>query len=157
MNIRKLGINDINVIINLRIDYLLSERGPMTREEQDDVKQKMKAYINKWMPDGSFVVFIAEDNDNICSTAFLSVVERPPRVAFQSYLVGTVYNVFTFPNYRRKGIATKVLSALLDEARIMGIGHIDLMSTNDGKYLYEKIGFQMNNYTPMRLTLKQYD
>ena len=154
MNIKKLGINDIDSIVNLRIDYLLSERGPMTQEEQKDVKQKMEVYIKKWMPNDGFIVFVAEDNDDVFSTAFLSVVERPPRIAFQSYLVGTVYNVFTYPNYRKRGIATKVLLALLDEARNVGVEYIDLMSTSDGKYLYEKIGFQLNNYTPMRITLK---
>ena len=73
MNIRKLGTNDIDLIAKLRIDYLLSERGPMTEEEQNDVKQKMEVYAKKWMPHKGFIVFIAEKNNNIFSTAFLSV------------------------------------------------------------------------------------
>ena len=154
MTIKKLGIGDMELILNLRIDYLLADRGPMTQEEQNDIKYKMKAYVEKWLPNNSFMALIAEEDDVVLSTAFLSIVEKPPRIAFQSYLVGTIYNVLTYPDFRKKGIASKVLSALLKEARAAGVSYMDLMATNDGKYLYEKMGFQINNYTPMRITLK---
>ena len=153
MNIRKAGIDDIDLIIKLRIDYLREERGLTSLEEQEILKDELKVYLHKRIPSGDFIVFIAEDNGNIISTAFLSVIERPPRTALSSNLTGTIYNVFTYAEFRRKGYATKVISAILEEAKVLNIASVDLLATEDGKYLYEKLGFQTVNYTYMRKKL----
>jgi GNAT superfamily N-acetyltransferase len=83
----------------------------------------------------------------------MSIVERPPIIAFSSYLVGTVYNVFTYPQYRGKGIATKVMTELLSEAKLLGVAAVDLMSTEEGKQLYANLGFRVSNYTSMNKLL----
>ncbi|WP_413228454.1 GNAT family N-acetyltransferase, partial [Clostridium sp. CS001] len=54
-----------------------------------------------------------------------------------------------YPQYRGKGIATKVMTELLSEAKLLGVAAVDLMSTEKGKPLYVSLGFQINNYTSM--------
>ncbi|NLM62500.1 MAG: GNAT family N-acetyltransferase [Clostridiales bacterium] len=54
-----------------------------------------------------------------------------------------MYNVYTNPEYRRRGIATQVMTALLQEAEKLNVAVIDLLSTDDGKSLYEKLGFKV--------------
>jgi len=143
MKIRKAGLDDIDILVKLRMDFL-SEDKNLTREECADITQRLEIYLKKYMPTDGFAAFIAEDNGHILSTAFLSIAERPPRAAFSSSLTGTVYNVFTYPEFRKQGIATKVMTALLEEAEKLDIVYIDLLSTNDGKYLYEKLGFSIS-------------
>lgn len=92
---------------------------------------------------------IAENENEVLATAFMSMVERPPLIAFSSYLVGTVYNVFTYPQYRGQGIATKVMNELLSEAMLLGVVAVDLMSTEKGKSLYKNLGLQVSSYTSM--------
>jgi ribosomal protein S18 acetylase RimI-like enzyme len=117
------------------------------------LKTRLRDYFEKWIPVDGLIACIAENNGDICSTAFLSIVERPPRAADSSYLVGTIYNVYTYPTHRRKGFATEVMRALLSEAKIHNVASVDLLSTDDGKRLYEKLGFQLTSYTPMRMKL----
>jgi len=154
MLLRKATIDDIELLLKLRIDYLLDENKIKSIDDADILKIKLRDYFNKWIPVDGFIAYIAEIDGEICSTAFLSIVERPPRTADSSYLVGTVYNVYTYPNYRRKGIATEVMRALLSEAKQQGVASVDLLSTNDGKHLYEKLGFELPSYTFMRKKLK---
>ena len=156
MLIRKATVNDIGLLIKLRIDYLLDENKIKSIDDVDILKVKLHDYYEKWIPVNGFIAYIAEDNNNVFSTAFLSIVERPPRTADTSYLVGTVYNVYTYPNHRRKGIATKVMQALLSEAKQRDVASIDLLSTDDGKHLYEKLGFELPSYTFMRVKLKKH-
>lgn len=153
MQIRRATIDDIDLLIRLRLDYLLDENKLQSLDDLDGITAKLREYFGKWIPVGGFIALIAEDNGNVVSTAFLSIVERPPRNANTSYLVGTVYNVFTYPEYRRKGIATKVMQKLLEEAKSLDIASVDLLSTQDGKPLYEKLGFHIANYTAMRLKI----
>ncbi|MDO5346929.1 MAG: GNAT family N-acetyltransferase, partial [Lachnospiraceae bacterium] len=52
-----------------------------------------------------------------------------------------IMNMYTNPNYRRKGIAYHTLELLIEEAKNKGIRHISLETTDMGKLLYERYGF----------------
>ena len=55
-------------------------------------------------------------------------------------------NMYTKPEYRRKGIAIKMLDILVKESNNKGITAISLEATDMGRPLYEKYGFvKMNN------------
>lgn len=148
MRVRKLGKEDIDLLIKIRMDYLFAEKGVFSDEEVQDIRKKLEEYFTKYLNKG-FIAMIAENENEVLATAFMSMVERPPLIAFSSYLVGTVYNVFTYPQYRGQGIATKVMNELLSEAKLLGVVAVDLMSTEKGKSLYKNLGFQVSSYTSM--------
>ena len=50
-------------------------------------------------------------------------------------------NMYTSPEYRRKGIAYKTLDMLVKDAKSRRITEITLESTKMGRPLYEKYGF----------------
>ena len=52
-----------------------------------------------------------------------------------------IMNMYTNPNYRRKGIAYKTLDMLVEAAKDRGIKQISLEATEMGRPLYEKYGF----------------
>jgi GNAT superfamily N-acetyltransferase len=153
MIIRKASVGDIDLLIQFRIDYLLEEQKVQSLDDIKIIKSKLRNYLSKWIPVDGFIAFIAEDNNEAYSTAFLSIVERPPRNASTSYLVGTVYNVFTYPQHRGRGIATQVMSMLLGEAKSLCVSSVDLLSTKAGRHLYEKLGFVDSCYDSMRIKL----
>ena len=148
MKVRKLGKEDMDLLIKIRMDYLFAEKGVFSDEEVQDIRKKLEKYFTKYLNKG-FIAMIAENENEVLATAFMSMVERPPLIAFSSYLVGTVYNVFTYPQYRGQGIATKVMNELLSEAKLLGVVAVDLMSTEKGKSLYKNLGFQVSSYTSM--------
>jgi GNAT superfamily N-acetyltransferase len=151
VNIRKATLKDIETLIQARIDYLNDETNSHDNFDTDGLRSKLREYFNKWIPSNGLVAFVAEEADEICATAFLSIIERIPKKAASANLVGIVYNVYTYPRYRKKGIATKVMSALLEEAKALGLACIDLLATDAGKPLYEKLGFgRITDYTSMR-------
>ena len=55
-------------------------------------------------------------------------------------------NMYTNPEYRRKGIGYKTLDMLVQDARSKGVTAISLEATEMGRPLYEKYGFiRMND------------
>ena len=52
-----------------------------------------------------------------------------------------IMNMYTKPEYRRKGIAIKTLELLVKDAQEKEITDISLEATDIGKPLYEKFGF----------------
>jgi ribosomal protein S18 acetylase RimI-like enzyme len=97
-----------------------------------------------------FAVF-ADDTGRIASVAYLILSERPPAPAFPDGRIGTVMNVLTYPEYRRRGFATQIMQRLIAIAREMDLASVDLLATGDGVDLYSKLGFGVSEYTPMRL------
>lgn len=56
-----------------------------------------------------------------------------------------IMNMYTLPEYRRRGIAAKTLDMLVKDAWNKGIRAISLEATDMGRLLYEKYGFVKMN------------
>lgn len=154
MVIRKATVQDIDTLIQLRMDYLVGERDTLSDEEVTAMKQQLKPYFSKHISDNTFIGMLAETEGQVVSVAYLVISEKPASPSFITGMTGTLLNVLTYPEYRHKGIATKVINKVIEEARLLDVSSIDLSATSDGKPLYVKLGFHISNYTSMRLLLK---
>ena len=52
-----------------------------------------------------------------------------------------IMNIYTRPEYRRRGVAYHVLDLLVRDCRERGVDFISLEATDLGRPLYEKYGF----------------
>ena len=154
MIIRKATMEDIDILIKLRIDYLLADVGNLTEEEENIIRSQLTTYYVKHI-NHDFIALLAEIDNKVVSTAFLVISEKPANPAFITGKTGTLLNVFTYSEYRRRGIATKVICQIIEEAKKLGVSSIDLYATPDGKPLYKKLGFTepKSKYTAMKLQL----
>lgn len=155
LKIRRATLDDVSLLIKLRIDYLTDSRGVLSEDETKAVTAQLKYYFEKYIPSGDFIGVIAEINGCAVSNAFLAISEKPANPSFITGKIGTLLNVHTYPEYRRKGYATKVISEIISEAKKMNLSFIELSASSDGKPLYEKLGFSVSNsgYTSMKLKL----
>jgi GNAT superfamily N-acetyltransferase len=152
MIIRKATLNDIDLLIRLRIDYLTEDGRTLSQEDEIAIKKQLKYYFNKHIPSNTFIGVFAEIDGDVVSTAYFAIYEIPASAPLAG-ITGTFFNVLTYPEHRRKGIATKVINTIIDEAKVIGVSHINLSATSDGKHLYEKMGFKESSYTAMGLRL----
>jgi GNAT superfamily N-acetyltransferase len=152
MNIRKADMGDLNTLVELRLDCLRAMDG-LSEEEEAVVRPKLKPYFTEHL-DRDLIVAVAETSDGtIVSTAFIVTLERPPKPSFITGRVGTLLNVYTRTEYRGKGVATGVVSYILEEARKINVSMVDLTATPDGKPIYVKLGFKKPHYEEMELQL----
>ena len=155
MVVRLASVEDLEALCRLRIDYLVADRGSLSADEEAAVRKQLQDYIPRCLG-RSFVAVLAEVHGKVASTAFLAVAEKPANPAFITGLTGTLLNVLTYPAYRRRGLATKVLVRIIEEAKRLGLSSIELSATQEGRPLYEKLGFAepRSDYTPMKLQLQ---
>lgn len=59
-------------------------------------------------------------------------------------------NVYVEKEFRRKGIARKMIELLVDEAKERGVTEISLDATDEGRKLYEAMGWHTNNEAMMK-------
>ena len=137
---RKLNENDLDVFIKMRINQLCEEGA----KEDIDLEPALRDYYLRHLSDGTFVSWLALDNDRIIGTSGMSIVEKPPYFGCPSGKIGLLSSMFTDPSYRRKGIAKTLLSKVIDEAKAQGCGTVQITASDMGVLLYSDFGFEKN-------------
>lgn len=136
VTVRRATTDDIGVLVDLR-EAFVSEFS----DEQTD-RAPIAEYLQRAVPLESFLVWIVVDAGRVLATAGMVVYERMMRSKGAGVgLEGYVLNVYTYPEFRHRGYARLAMDALLECARERSI-RLTLLSTEDGRPLYEKLGFE---------------
>ena len=110
---RRLTDKELDIFIKMRINQLHEEGA----KEDIDIEPALRDYYQRHMADGTFISWIALDNEKIIGTSGMSIVEKPPYFGCPSGKIGLLSSMFTDKAYRRKGIAKELLSRVVNEAR----------------------------------------
>lgn len=137
---RKLSIQDLDTFINMRISQLLEEGAKQTF----DLQPNLLDYYNRHLKDGTFVSWLALNDDKIIGTSGMSFVEKPPYFSNPSGKIGLLSSMYTLENYRRMGIAKTLLDKVINEARTYGCGAVQITASDMGTLLYTNYGFKKN-------------
>lgn len=138
---RKITDKDIDIFIEMRINQLREEGA----KEDIDLVPALRDYYQHHISDGTFISWIALDNEKIIGTSGISIVEKPPYFGCPSGKIGLLSSMFTDKAYRRKGIAKQLLSRVVNEAREQGCGTVQITASDMGVLLYSDFGFTKNN------------
>ena len=137
---KKLTTNELDTFIKMRINQLREEGA----KEDIDLKPALYEYYTKHLTDGTFVSWIAINNNKIIGTSGMSFVEKPPYFGCPSGKIGLLSSMYTDKEYRRQGIGKKLLSIIIDEARQYGCGTVQITASDMGVLLYSDFGFVKN-------------
>ena len=137
---KKLTEKELDTFIDIRINQLREEGS----EEDIDLKPALKDYYVRHMADGTFVSYIALDGEKMIGTSGISFVEKPPYFGCPSGKIALLSSMYTLKEYRRLGIAYKLLSMVVDEAKKYGCGTVQITASDMGVLLYTKFGFVKN-------------
>ena len=97
------------------------------------------------MKSNEFFAWIAESNNEIIATSGLSFLQKPPHFINLTGKFAYIMNMYTKPEWRRKGIGLALLEKLIEEIKKKGIESVVLHATPYGRPLYEKYGFREND------------
>ena len=137
---RKLTEADLEAFIEMRVAQLREEGA----KEELDLRPALNDYYIRHLADGTFVSWLALENGRIVGTSGMSFVEKPPYFACPSGRIGLLSSMYTIKEYRRQGIAKKLLSLVVEEARQYGCGAVQITASDMGVLLYTDFGFKKN-------------
>jgi len=150
---RKMGENDLDIFIKLRLDFLYETNKELTEKNKVLIIDSLKKYYIKYLLNNEFIGIICEYNNTVISAAFLAINEKPANYYFINGKVGTLLNVYTYPEYRKNGISTKILEIIIKEAKEQNVSEIELTATKDGEKIYYKFGFDESEMKYMKLKI----
>ena len=96
--------------------------------------------IKAWTPDDMPTVCL-----NVIKANPYFLIEGPEKkpvaTGFLDISAGTVEAIFTLPEFTGQGLATRILEAIIGEARSRGFKSLALSATPNARSFYEKHGF----------------
>lgn len=154
MIIRRADRRDIPELTKLRLCYIATDFGEPRPEMRREFERRLPDYFERRL--GSELrAYVCEEEGRLISCVLMLVTERPVSPGFPTGYIGTLLNVFTMPEYRRRGIAGSLVRMAIADGRDLGLSHIELQATDQGQSLYSEIGFVSHNprHTPMKYQL----
>ena len=153
IQIREIGLDEVELLTNYRIAYLTEMQGEQNEEYLEKLKNEHNQYFSEALAGERFFAFLAELNGEIVSFGAMVIKKIPGDFNQSSYLEGDILNMYTVPFARRKGISELILQQHLNEAMKRGISKVSLHTTKDGEKLYRKFGFSEPVYPILELCL----
>lgn len=153
--VRRATIDDIAIITKHR-RAMFQDMGSGTRESLDAMDLKFTPWIARKLASGNYLGwFIINPQNDVVASAGLWLIDWPPGPLDQSEHRGYIYNVYTQPDYRQRGLARKLVKIVIKHCRENKIKIVALHASEQGRKLYESLGFKQTN--EMRLTLVEKD
>ena len=151
ISIRKATVSDIPDLVKLR-RLMFESMGHDNHELLDAGDLAVETFFQEFIPVNKFQGWVAvNSHGDIVSNIGLIIDHHPPSPRNLSGKIAYLMNLCTLSNYRRQGIARKLLDEALTTIKQMGIKKVTLHATELGKGLYTQLGF--TNTSEMRLRL----
>ena len=143
--VRRATVADVDVLVDLRFAFV-TEFAP-DEGDDDPARVSVAEYLRRALPSEEFIAWVVEEGGEVVATGGMVVYERMMRSKGAGVgLEGYILNVYTLPSHRRRGYALRMMEELLGCASERGI-RLTLLATDDGRPLYEKLGFTNDERT----------
>lgn len=130
--------NDIERLMSIRFEMLkVVNNLPEEYEYSDEIINESRDYFLN----GDQMTVLAIDGDAVIGCASMSFLKIMPTFDHPTGKRAHLMNVYTRHEYRRQGIAQKMVELLIEKTWEKGATEISLDATTLGRPLYERIGF----------------
>lgn len=111
----------------------------------DDMERRFLPWVEDQLAHGRYLGWFATSGGEVVAGAGLWLMDWPPHILGRSTLRGNIVNVYTEPACRRQGLARRLTQLAIDWSWANDIDVIILHASEDGRALYESMGFRPSN------------
>ena len=142
MLIRTITPEDIEIITGMRIQMLDEvTEDPLPAELENQIRR----FVWKHMCDRTCLGVVAEVDGRVVADAVIYLFETMPDEVNVRGLTAMLYNVFTLPEFRGRGIMAQMLPEVIKLAREAGAVELKMTAEKKAIPLYERMGFHVND------------
>lgn len=142
---KRAGIEDIELLVKTRIEVLRAANRLSDDTEMPLVEHQSREYYKEALQAETHTAYLVFDGERVIGAGGVSFFKVMPTYHNPTGWKAYIMNMYTNPDYRRKGIAYHTLELLVKEAKKKGVSHISLEATDMGRPLYERYGFVKMN------------
>lgn len=138
---KRAGLEDIELLVKTRIEVLRAANRLSDDTEMSLVEQQSREYYEEYLQTEAHIAYLVFEGERFIGAGGVSFFRVMRTYHNPTGWKAYIMNMYTKPNYRRKGIAYHTLEILIEEAKKKGVKHISLEATDTGRPLYERYGF----------------
>jgi GNAT superfamily N-acetyltransferase len=166
LSFRRAGEGDVPALVELRLEFmrLIKDAGG---EDEEGWRAELSSTFSAELASGLMVAWICLEAEETIAAGGIAFAAPPDAEAGTGASAGAgagvgaedegaaerraslaleagealIFNMYTRPGWRRRGIATELLRRSVGEGRARGITRFRLQSTPDSRAMYERAGF----------------
>jgi GNAT superfamily N-acetyltransferase len=143
---------DCRVILYQR-RRMFEDMGEGTPKDLDQMIEATAPWLASALADGSYRGWLAETPEQrVVAGGGVLVSPWPAGPYDPCTRRALILNLYTEPEFRRRGLARQLMLLMIQSLTEQGFKSVVLHASNEGRLLYEKLGFVPTN--EMRLRLK---
>lgn len=147
--VRRAALDEFTIAVEMRAN-MSDEMGNSFDARSPHWRTRFCAHFAGKQGTGRGQLFFATVETGIAGMAIVSIVEHYRTEVFGERHA-RINAVFVKPQYRRRGIAHALMRAAIDWARAQRCVIVTLGASEDGRPLYEQLGFSATNDMALRL------
>jgi GNAT superfamily N-acetyltransferase len=147
--VRAATVDDLATVIRHR-HAMFAEMG-FPVESLRAMDREARPYFAHAFEEGTYHHWFVDCGGHVAASAGVSVTPFYPGPRDARPQRAWMLNVYTEPEYRRLGMAARLVEVVIEWCRGNGIGNLYLHASEFGRPLYERLGFVSSN--EMRLDL----
>jgi GNAT superfamily N-acetyltransferase len=130
---------------------MFRDMGEGTVEELDRMVEVASPWLARALADGSYRHWLALDaSGRVAGGGGVLLCPWPANPKDPCTERAVILNVYTEPEFRKRGIARKIMLAILAWVEERGLRAVNLHASAEGRNLYEKLGFEATNEMRLR-------
>ena len=146
IQIRQATIQDIDLLMRWRMEvlhevFVIPPEQSVT-ELEAELEAENRHYYQKELPQGGHIACFAYIGEEIVGCGGMCLYHEMPSPDNPNGKCAYLMNIYARPQFRRHGIGNKVVRWLIAQAEQLGITKIYLETSEDGRPLYQEIGFR---------------
>lgn len=150
VTIREAGPGDLETILHHRRSMFRDMREG-SAEELDRMVEVARPWVARALADGSYRHWVAVDaSERVAGGGGVLLSPWPANPHDPCTERAVILNVYTEIEFRRRGIAQRVMQTILAWIKIYGLQSVNLHASEEGRALYEKLGFIQTNEMRLR-------
>ena len=136
--IRDASLDDVDVLVHHRVAMFQDMGVPL---DAAAVGGAFRPWLLDMMPKGLYRAWLVESGSRVIAGGGITILPWPPGPRYFSGRLAFVYNVYTEPDHRHRGLGRMVMEAIHAWCREERIGSLALNASRFGQSMYESLGY----------------
>jgi GNAT superfamily N-acetyltransferase len=137
--VRPATLDDLDVLVHQRLAMFTDMGVPI---DEQAIAPAFARWLGETMPAHGYRAWLVETGSGeVVAGGGATIIPWPPGPEHAGSRLAFVYNVYTEPAHRRRGLGRLVMEAIHEWCRSAGIAVVALNASRAGQPLYESMGY----------------
>jgi len=142
---RRATVNDSDLITHHR-KAMFADMRNAPEPILEEMARNFEPWLRRMISDDKYTGWITSDGEDPIASAGLIILDWAPHFLDPTCSQrGYILNIYVEPEFRRQGLALMLTKECMAEAQRRGIGVVALHASDNGRPVYEKLGFTASN------------